>query len=351
MNRTAYTVAALTWFAAVGAGWGMYWYRRVEREAERKMQQEQWLAAIESLAAPVSPPPAVPPAVDPDRLMAHVRALAFERWDPADRAQARGYLAHTLLELGLDPAQLAFKDGINLEVERPGTDPNAGTILLGAHYDSRQGSPGADDNASGVAVLLEAARLLKDPTPRTLRLVFFDAEERGLLGSIAYVQSDRRIKDLRAVVILEMVGFACRKAGCQHHPEGLPVVAPTTGDFLAVIGDLAHLDLLRTFRAAQRPDGPPLFALPIPNRGHPLPDTRRSDHAPFWDRGMPAVMVTDTAELRNPHYHLPGDTPETLDPEFFAGSARTILEAVQTLLRPPSTPEEEEFLKGPNARF
>ena len=90
----------------------------------------------------------------------------------------------------------------------------------------------------------------------------------------------------------------------------VPVRAPDVGDYLALIGDLEHLDLLRAFHAA--PVGPRVFALPVPAKGMPLPTTRRSDHAAFWDRGVGAVLVTDTAELRNPRYHLPGDTPDTL---------------------------------------
>jgi hypothetical protein len=337
MTRRGYLVAATLWFCAVGVAWSLFWMRRADDSARTRMQQALWGVATRLLAAPGVAPGRTAPTVDPDRLMGHVRALAFERWTPADRARARGYLAHTLIELGHDPAQLAFAEGINLEVVRPGTDPTAGDVLLAAHYDSRHGSPGADDNATGVAVVLEAARLLRTPTPRGLRLVFFDAEERGLKGSLAYAQSPSRIKDLRAVVVLEMLGYACHTEGCQKHPEGLPLPAPTTGNFLAVVGDLEHIDLLRAFRGVERPAGGPgavpIFALPVPGRGHALPDTRRSDHAPFWDQGIGAVMVTDTAELRNPHYHLPGDVPERLDGAFFTGAAQAVLDAVVHLTR------------------
>lgn len=337
--------AAVGWFALVGVGWGLYWRHRFAEDDRREHEYSQWVEAIRTLHAPAEAPPsagAAPPVpaplpdaargVDRARLLADVEALAFERWAPADRARARGRVAHTLQAEGWTPELMAFEGGVNVEVERPGLDPKAGVVLLGAHYDSRQGSPGADDDASGVAVVLEAARLLRTPTRRGLRLVFFDAEERGLLGSRAYAQSDARIADLRAVVVVEMVGYACHVEGCQAHPEGLPVVAPKVGNFIAIIGDLEHLGLLWTFRRARRPEWPPLFTLPVPAQGRPLPDTRRSDHAPFWDRGVGAVLVTDTAELRNPHYHLPGDTPATLDPAFLEGAAGVVIEGVRRLL-------------------
>ncbi|MEZ4470376.1 MAG: M28 family peptidase [bacterium] len=329
MKRRGWAVLAVAWFAAVALGWGAYMRSRWAEADRRAAARARWLAAVEAVRAPDAGTP--DPADDDlaERLLVHVRALAGERHTPADRARARGYIAHTLQALGYRPALLAFKEGVNLEVERPGLDPAAGTLLLGAHYDTVWGSEGADDNASGVAVVLELARLLQTPTARGLRLVFFDAEERDYAGSRAYVRSDARIADLRGAIVLDMVGVTCPTPGCQQHPVGLPVRGPDTGDFLAVLGDIEHLELLHAFRRAQ---GARIFALPVPEKGAVLPTTRRSDHAPFWDRGVGAVLVTDTAELRNPRYHLPGDTPDTLDRAFLAAGTRRILGAAQILL-------------------
>ncbi len=272
--------------------------------------------------------------VEPDRLMAHVRALAFERFTPEARQKARGVIAHALTEMGYTPDLHGYKTGMNIIAERPGRDPQAKAVLVAAHFDTVRGSPGADDNASAVAAALEVARQLKDrPTRRPLRIVFFDEEEVGIVGSAAYAQSPTRRAGIAAVVVLEMVGFTCKTKGCQTFPPGLPPgLAPDTGDFIAVIGDLEHVDLLEAFRRASGPDRPPVFALPVPDKGDPLPDTRRSDHAPFWDAGIGAVMVTDTANLRNPHYHRASDTPETLDPQFMAGVTAMTIDAVADLL-------------------
>ncbi|MCB9546297.1 MAG: M20/M25/M40 family metallo-hydrolase [Myxococcales bacterium] len=331
MRRRTWAALAVLWFALVALGWGLYARHRLDAADRRAADRARWLAAIRAVEAPPAPPAGPPPDDDLEaRLMGHVTALAYERHRPADRARARGYLAHHLQRLGYRPALLAFKEGVNLEVERSGLDAGAGAILVGAHYDTVFASEGADDNASGVAAALELARLLQAPTPRALRVVFFDAEEQDYAGSRAYARSDARVADLRGVVVLDMIGVTCRTPGCQQHPHGLPVRAPDVGDYLALIGDLEHLDLLRAFHAA--PVGPRVFALPVPAKGMPLPTTRRSDHAAFWDRGVGAVLVTDTAELRNPRYHLPGDTPDTLDPAFLTGSTRRLVGAVEILL-------------------
>jgi Zn-dependent M28 family amino/carboxypeptidase len=219
-----------------------------------------------------------------------------------------------------------------------GSRPETGEILLGAHYDTVAGTRGADDNATGVAVLLAAARRFSK-SERSLRLVFFDGEERGLLGSKAYVSDPARLDRLVAAVVVEMVGFSCRTPGCQRSPPGVPAgLVPSTGHFLGVVGDFEHLDLLSTFRRAGGAGRPEVRVLPVPAKGRTMPDTRRSDHAPFWDAGVGAVMVTDTANLRSAHYHQPTDTPETLDPEFLRGSAAVILDAVAALLRAPTVP-------------
>lgn len=274
------------------------------------------------------------PKIDGNRLFSHVQSLAYERVNDSDRDRARTYISQTLEEYGYAVTSLPFDGGVNLVAERPGTDPDAGTILVGAHYDTVPGAPGADDNATGVATVLEVARLLGSTSrARSLQLAFFDLEETGLLGSFAFVAGHVNPDTLRGAVILEMMGFACHTPGCQTYPAGLPsALLPDTGTFLAVLGDTEHLPLLNAFSAEDSQELPAVVSLPIPARGALTPDVLRSDHAPFWLQGIGAVMVTDTANFRNPNYHQPSDLPETIDRSFFNGSAQRVVNAVANLL-------------------
>jgi hypothetical protein len=273
-------------------------------------------------------------AVQASRLLVDVEALTFERYAEADRARARDYIAQALEAAGWITQFHEFGGGVNLYAERSGTDPAAGTILLGAHYDTVEVSPGADDNATAVATVLEAARLLKQPTARTLQLVFFDLEEQGLLGSRPFVAEKVEKQTLRGAVILDMLGYACEQSGCQTYPP-LPIQPPTDrGNFLAVLGDQGHPELIDSFVQPQtQPDLPLVLTLPIPTLGGFAPDVVRSDHAPFWKKGIGAVLVTDTANFRNPHYHQASDTFDKLDPNFLVGSAQTVINAVARLLQ------------------
>lgn len=331
MTARRWAALATVWFAAIAAGWGWYFMEQARADEAAAAKLAAWLAEAQRIATiPPDGHPSIATA-SAERLMADVKALAYERKADPARAKARAHIAHALQGLGYRPALLSFKEGVNLVVEKPGTDPTAGSLVIGAHYDTVGGTQGADDNGSGVATVMEVARqLYKVPLKTTLRFVFFDQEEQGLLGSRAYARSDARMQGVKGAIVVEMVGFRCRKPGCQRHPQNMPIPAPTTGDFIAIIGDTAAQ--LTAFRQAERPELP-VFALLVPDKGRPMPDTRRSDHAPFWDRGVPAVMITDTAELRNPHYHLPGDTPDSLDPAFLQASAQLVIDAVVRLAR------------------
>lgn len=355
MSARIWWLAAALWFAGVAVAGAWIFADRAD-ERRQRTRQAAWMAQVQAVMAvePAeragAPRPDEPDeeaqmkartTVDPDRLMTRVRALAFERFTAEQRQRARGVIAHALTDMGYTPDLHGYKTGMNVIAERPGRSPDARAVLVAAHFDSVRGTPGADDNASGVAVALEVARHFAErPTRRPLRLVFFDEEEVGMVGSAHYARSPTRRAELAAVVVLEMVGFTCKAKGCQRFPPGLPPgLAPDVGDFVAVVGDLEHIDLLEAFRRAGGPDRPPIFALPVPDKGDVLPDTRRSDHAPFWDAGIGAVMVTDTADLRNPHYHRASDTPETLDPAFMAGVAAMTIDAVAELLDRPARGE------------
>jgi Zn-dependent M28 family amino/carboxypeptidase len=272
--------------------------------------------------------------VSRENLLAHIRALNYRRYTEAERDRTRAYLAKSLKQLGWKPELQTFEGGVNIFAQRQGTDAKAGSILVGAHYDTVSVSPGADDNATGVAVVLEVARLLGSrPTPRTLQLALFDREELGLLGSRAFVADEKHLENLQGAIVMDMVGFACHKVGCQKYPQGLPVVPPSDkGDFLAVVGDMEHATLLDAFQPSGQDSLPPVLTLPVPLKGMLMPDTLRSDHAPFWYRGVGAVLLTDTANLRTPHYHQPTDTPATLDKSFFTASAQLVVNATTKLL-------------------
>jgi Zn-dependent M28 family amino/carboxypeptidase len=211
-------------------------------------------------------------------------------------------------------------------------------FCLGAHLDSRPETPGADDNASGVAALLEVARLLPaaigEGDAVDVELAVFDLEEAGMLGGAEHAQrlKSQRV-DLRGMVALEMIAYCDRRPGSQALPKMLKGRYPDTGDFIAVIGNQISGPLIAAFGdAMRRVPGLPVETLAVDHNGEYLQASRLSDHSPFWDAGFPALMITDTSFLRNPHYHQPSDTPETLDFEFLARVTQGTLLAVREIL-------------------
>lgn len=341
---------ALCLITTVGiiTGWNWHLIQFRPQAVETTFRQN---STANNLPNRLSDAPIVAPAINGDRLMADVTALAFNRFDITDRRQARRYIMGQLRDAGWQPQTQTFDGGINIYAERPGTDPEAGSILVGAHYDTVAQSPGADDNATAVAAVLEIARVLGDrPTPRTLKLILFDQEETGLVGSFAFANQKEQTDSLQAAIILEMMGYACQTAGCQKYPPVLPITPPTdVGNFLAVIGDQGHLPLINAFPEAVTANLPQVLTLPVPLLGPFTPDLLRSDHAPFWQKGIGAVMVTDTANFRNPNYHQATDTVSTIDPEFFSGATQIVVNAVtavlstqQSLATEPSLPQRAE---------
>jgi Zn-dependent M28 family amino/carboxypeptidase len=204
-------------------------------------------------------------------------------------------------------------------------------IVIGAHYDTVPGSPGADDNATGVAVLLELARdIASAPLKYPVQLVAFDMEEYGYLGSSHHAAKyKQQQKSIRLMISLEMLGYCNHNPNSQSYPAGLKYFYPNSGNFIALIGTLRTVPDLINLSGKIRKSGQPCEWLPVPNRGLIVPDTRRSDHVPFWDNGYPAIMVTDTANMRNPHYHRESDRIETLDLDFLAGVCRGLVEAIR----------------------
>jgi len=207
-------------------------------------------------------------------------------------------------------------------------------ILIGAHYDAVPGSPGADDNATGVAVLLELSRLLtsSQKLKYPVRLVAFDLEEYGLVGSKEYAaELKQQQQPLRLMISLEMLGYCDKNIGSQKYPFPLKYFYPNKGNFIALVGNWLTLpDLIgmsRNFRQAEIPCKWLFTGI----KGSKVPYTRMSDHSPFWDRGYPAVMITDTAFLRNPHYHKVSDCMETLDLDFLTGVCCGLLQGIYRL--------------------
>jgi Zn-dependent M28 family amino/carboxypeptidase len=151
-------------------------------------------------------------------------------------------------------------------------------------------------------------------------LVAFDLEEYGLVGSSAYATKlHQQQEGLRLMISLEMLGYFDDRPGSQNYPSPLQYLYPNRGDFIALIGNWSTITDLMRLSGKIRDSGTGCQWLPVPNRGLIVPQTRQSDHAPFWDRGYRAIMVTDTAFLRNPHYHQPSDRLDTLNLDFLTG--------------------------------
>jgi len=291
-----------------------------------------------------------------DRLRAAVARLAAPRHareSPDVLRAAEDHIAGELGAAGLRVERQLFtwnrREFHNVLGTLDGTDPVRPWVVVGAHFDSVAGSPGADDNASGVAALLEVARALgRERLPATVQFVGFNLEEvhnplggkhfgggvhaigTSRIGSRAYARALRaRGQALAGALVLEMLGFTGPR---QTVPAVVQLVKkmPNFGDFIAAVGDAGSAALLDTFaRAAQ--DVVPVVTLTVPLKGWLVPDTRRSDNARFWDEGYPALLVTDTADLRNPHYHRPTDTPETLDYDFLEKATMAVLRTVREI--------------------
>src|SRR5260370_31937763 len=281
-----------------------------------------------------------------DRLRRHVAAIEGVRHPtaaPGHHRAARDYVAAQLQGLGLVAELLPFRfrgrTHHNVRATLPGRDPRRPPLLLAAHYDSTPDTPGADDNASGVAALLECARLVAPRAlPAGIEFVGFDLEE---LQAATYRVGSRRLarerrgrgEPLAGALILEMVGYRDRSVGAQIVPPFLGIDVPRTGDFLAAVGDRQSRALLDGFVCGARAAVPQLPIVPYRTRlrGWLLPLTRPSDNASFWDAGYAALVLTETAFPRDPHYHRRSDTSATLDFDFMAQATDAVPGAVLRL--------------------
>ncbi len=301
------------------------------------------MVSISSLSLEMTPPSA---RADPDRLRAHVRTLA-EDLTPRDAGHPGrlGPVADYIeAELSVHTNRIDDQtygvDGAVVRNVIARFGPKAGArIVVGAHYDTAGPYPGADDNASGVAGLLELARGLDGTDlPCPVELVSYPLEEppyfsTNQMGSAVHAQSlEEGGVEVRAMLSLEMIGYFRDEPNSQQFPLFvLRPFYPSAGNFIAVVGKWGwgQVDLVRTVRNSMREATP----LPVHSINAPriVPGIAFSDHLNYWHAGYDAVMITDTAFYRNPHYHGPTDTPETLDYERMAQVVEGVHGAIDLL--------------------
>ncbi|MBW3596294.1 MAG: M20/M25/M40 family metallo-hydrolase [Planctomycetes bacterium] len=280
-----------------------------------------------------------------DRLRRHVERLAGEigernlqRYPQLQEAAA--YIAEELEDAGYEVSRQTFTardhEFVNLEAELRGASRPEEIVIVGAHYDTVPGSPGAGDNASGVAAMLSLARRAKGWKPaRTVRFVAFSNEEMPYfqssdMGSWVYARRCRkRDENIVAMLSLETIGYFRDEPGSQQYPPPFGAFYPSEGNFIGVIGNVASRPLVhRVIESFRR-------RASIPSEGGAIPadvaGVGWSDHWSFWQEGYPAVMITDTAIFRYPHYHRPTDTPDKLDYEKTARVVEGVEAAVREL--------------------
>ncbi len=283
--------------------------------------------AAPSAGGPPTDLAAAPEALQ-GRLRAHVDKLAGQigernLWRHANLQAAAGYIegffADSGYEVKFQRIVVEGKETLNLEVELPGASLPEEILVIGAHYDSVMGSPGANDNASGVAALLEIAGACFSLRPaRTLRFVAFVNEEPPLyrtrhMGSLVYARHARKQKEkIVAMIALETIGYYTENEESQAFPfPPLRFFYPTTGNFITFVSHFPSRSLLRrSLGAFRRHSDFPAEGLVAPGW---LVGVGWSDHWSFWQAGYPAIMITDTALFRYTRYHSPGDTPARLN--------------------------------------
>jgi len=350
-------------------------------------------------AAPVVPAPGPADQVDQARLLASLKMLPTKRAARSDQENAAGLvrtqdlLIEQLRALGYEP-QTEVVDAIGLgrnkehpflniwveikgtqhatdkaapsvEAVSPATAPSSkpgesnksrkgddqaasapGLLIVSAHIDAVPRAPGADDDGTGVAALLEMARILKSwPMKNDVRLCFFNLEECGLIGATVHARSvkedlvDTGKARVIGMISMDMLGYYSDEPGSQRSP--LPEMAgwkpPDVADFIAMATTLRHRKFSQALTKAMIAASPGLKVVTVDFLPIALPDLLRSDHAPFLLAGMPAVIVSDTADFRSKHYHQPTDTIETLDMKRFTMTVKGLVGGVHQLAVPAET--------------
>lgn len=322
-------------------------------------------AATQPPAPPVPAPPAMPP-VETARLEAIVKSLPPARAGKGDAEHLDGLIrTQTLLleqvrALGFEPNTSPVnwsirgkpetdREWINIFFEIPGREQPKDILLIGAHFDAVPGSPGADDNASGVAGLLEIARVLKDqPLRRTVRFALYNLEEVGLIGSTQHVAEwtatiERHGENLLAMLSLEMIGYYRDEPGSQRNPfaQIRTLAVPDRGEFIGIAALLSSRPWVRVLEREMKRAEPEQKVFVFDYLPLPAPDILRSDNGPWMLRNLPAAMVTDTANFRNPNYHQSSDTPGTLDWPRFTRTVSALAGAIRAMAGPVGQPDPE----------
>lgn len=283
------------------------------------------------------------------RLMDHVRHLGSTIGErnlhrPQALRAAAEYIRQAWTAQGLPISEEAYdvagQPCVNLVAELKGSDGTGGIVVVGAHYDSVFGTPGANDNGSGVALLLEISRALKPRSlSRTVRFVAFVNEEPPYffteqMGSRVHARRARQRGDnIVAMLSLETLGYYANAPGTQSYPPPFGFLYPSTGNFLMVVGNLPSRNLAVTFlRHFMSVSDFPVEAVATLEW---IPGINWSDHWSFWKEGYPALMLTDTAPFRYAEYHTSRDLPERINGPEFARAAHGILHAVGRLADSP----------------
>lgn len=282
------------------------------------------------------------------RLESHVRALAGDIGErnvftPDALARAEEYIRRAFDGSGYQVAEQTYDIPLdpsltvrNIEVEISGTASPGDVVIVGAHYDTVPGCAGANDNTTGMAAVLELARLLSARTmDRTVRLVAFVNEEppffrTDLMGSRLYARRCReRDENVVAMLSLETIGFYVDEPGSQKYPFPFSLFYPDTGNFVGFVGNLGSRGLTRrSIRAFRESTEFPSEGIAAPSW---IPGIGWSDQWSFWREGYPGVMITDTAPFRYPHYHTPQDTPDRIDYDRFARVVMGVSRVVEVL--------------------
>jgi Zn-dependent M28 family amino/carboxypeptidase len=236
--------------------------------------------------------------------------------------RSAGYILGVFSSYGYVPRTQAYSSGgldfHNIGATKKGIREPERILVVGAHYDSVAGSPGADDNASGVAALLELSGLLrKSDTGMTIEFVAFANEEPPFflshdMGSRVYAKDAQQNKrDIAGMICLESLGYYSDERRSQSYPPAYSLFYPDRGNFIGAVSNFRSQRLLRAIESAfERYSSIPVVVVAAPEF---VPGVNFSDHDSFWKHGYTACMVTDTAFYRNPHYHTSGDTFDTLD--------------------------------------
>jgi len=266
--------------------------------------------------------------------------------------EVKDFINSEFLDKGLATYRQDFvhlnQNGQNIIGRKAGLINENRSWIIDAHFDSVQSSPGADDNASGVCAVLEISRVLKDfAFADNLVFIGFDFEEAGLIGSKRYVASGiRPYEKIQGAYNMEMIGYYSDEPNSQTLPAGFNILFPEVsaavandqfrGNFLTNVGNTASTSLISSIQSSATQWVPELkvYSLAVPGNGSIAPDLRRSDHAPFWDVGIQALMLTDGSNFRNQNYHTPADSSATLDFTFMTRVTKTILGAVAKSAQP-----------------